>query len=612
MNPTQGCSRRRLTALEGAAPRPSASPARSPSASGQSAETLAILNLAEAGDHLVSSPSLYGGTYNLFHYTLPKIGIEVTFVEDPDDLDQWRAAVRPNTKAFFGETLANPRNDMFDIEGVVRRRPRGRHPARSSTTPCPRPTSSARSSGAPTSSCTGHQVHRRPRHARSAASSSTVASSTSRASGRFPGFTEPDPSYHGLAYWPALGAGAYIIKARVQLLRDIGAAITPFNAFLILQGIETLSLRMERHFANAQKVAEFLDGPRQVSRSIYAGLPTARGTSGRQVRRRQGLRLDPRVHDQGWPGGRRKFVEALKLHSHVANIGDVRSLVIHPASTTHSQLTDEEQLARASTRAWCACRSASSRSTTSSPTSSRASPPAALGSAADCGGAGVTDERAVDVAPATEAGTVSPWPHRLRRAALVACWAVVVGLGAAARLAGRLRLTRPVAFTVLLQGLTPLAFLPVYVVAGLAVWRRRRVLTAAAALLVAAHLALVVPALGATSAPAWAAEAPRADDPQRQPLRREPDPAGASGCRVDADVLVLVEVNRARRSSKSWHRRSGTTGAMSSNERQHRGDLSTRSATRRVANSAFPQVVLDVYAAASPCTCVRRRRRMAR
>ena len=312
-------------------------------ASGQSAETLALLTLAESGDHIVSSPSLYGGTYNLFHYTLPKAGVEVSFVDDPADLDSWKAAVRPNTKAFYGETLPNPKNDVFDIEAIAGvAHAEGLPLVVDNTVPTPyliRPIewgadivvhSLTKFLGGHGTSIGGAIVD--------------GGQFDFGASGRFPGFTEPDPSYHGLAYWPALGPGAFVLKARVQMLRDIGAAISPFNAFLILQGIETLSLRMERHFANAQKVAEFLDARDDVLSVAYAGLPSSpyhelalKYGGGRGFGSVLAFEIEG-----GLEAGKR-FVEALSLHSHVANIGDVRSLVIHPASTTHSQLTPEEQ-----------------------------------------------------------------------------------------------------------------------------------------------------------------------------------------------------------------------------------------------------------------------------
>jgi O-acetylhomoserine (thiol)-lyase len=345
MNPTQGALEARLSSLEGGITTAVGLPGALVVSSGQAAETLAILTLAEAGDHLVASPSLYGGTYNLFHYTLPKMGIEVSFVDDPHDLEQWRSAIRPNTKAFFGETLANPKNDIFDIEGVSKvGHDAGIPLIIDNTVPTPygiRPIEWG-------ADIVVHSLTKFIGGHGTSIGGAIIDGGTFDfgASGRFTNFTEPDPSYHGLAYWPALGPGSYIIKARVQLLRDLGMAISPFNAFLILQGLETLSLRMDRHWENAQKVAEFLVGRDEVESVAYAGLPTSpwhqraatyfRGKGYGSV-----LAFDIK-------GGReagQKFVEALELHSHVANIGDVRSLVIHPASTTHSQLTEEEQLA---------------------------------------------------------------------------------------------------------------------------------------------------------------------------------------------------------------------------------------------------------------------------
>nr|MBA3606594.1 PLP-dependent transferase [Acidimicrobiia bacterium] len=314
-------------------------------ASGQAAEALTVLNLARTGDNLVSSQTLYGGTYNLFHYTFPKIGIEVAFVDDPDDLEQWRAAVKENTKAFYGESLPNPKNDVFDIEGVAGvAHDAGIPLIIDNTVPSPyliRPLewgadivvhSLTKFIGGHGTSIGGAIVD--------------GGQFDFSASGRFPGFTEPDPSYHGLAYWPALGAGSYILKARVQFLRDIGAAISPFNAFLILQGLETLSLRMERHFDNAQRVAEYLTGQGQVLSVNYAGLPDSKWHErATKYGGGKGYGSVLAFEIEGGLEAGKRFVEALELHSHVANIGDVRSLVIHPASTTHSQLTPEEQLA---------------------------------------------------------------------------------------------------------------------------------------------------------------------------------------------------------------------------------------------------------------------------
>jgi len=343
MNPTQGVLEARLSSLEGGITTAVGLPGALAVSSGQSAELLAILTLAEAGSHIVASPSLYGGTYNLFHYTLPKMGIEVTFVDDPDNLDQWKAAARPNTKAFYGEVLANPRNNVLDIEGISKVAHEVGVPLIvDNTVPTPyliRPLewgadivvhSLTKFIGGHGTSIGGAIID--------------GGSFDFSQNDKFPNFTEPDPSYHGLAYWPALGAGSYIIKARVQMLRDLGMATTPDNAFNFLQGLETLSLRMERHWANAQKVGEFLAKHPQVEEVFYAGLKTSKWHD-RAVKYGNGKGFGSVLafNIKGGVEAGQKFVAGLKLHSHVANIGDVRSLVIHPASTTHSQLTPEEQ-----------------------------------------------------------------------------------------------------------------------------------------------------------------------------------------------------------------------------------------------------------------------------
>ncbi len=343
MNPTQGVFEARMSSLEGGTATAVGIPGALAVASGQAAETFAILNLAEQGSHIISSAALYGGTYNLFHYTLPKFGIETTFIDDPDDLDAWRAAVRPNTKAFYGETIGNPRNDILDIEGVA---------------------GVAHDSGVPlivdNTVATPYLVRPLEWGADIVVHSATKfigghgnsiggvivdgGSFDFSANDKFPQFTEPDASYHGLAYWPALGAGSYIIKARVQLLRDIGASISPFNSFLMLQGLETLSLRMERHVDNAQAVAEYLAGHDQVESVQYAGLADSRWHD-RAIRYggSRGAGSVPAFIIKGGAEAGQKFVEALELHSHLANIGDVRSLVIQPSTTTHSQLSPQEQ-----------------------------------------------------------------------------------------------------------------------------------------------------------------------------------------------------------------------------------------------------------------------------
>ena len=345
MNPTTDVVEKRVADLEGGVGALAVS-------SGQSAELLAILNVAEAGDHVVSSPSLYGGTYNLFRRSLPKMGIEVSFVEDPDDLDSWRAAVRPTTKAFFGETISNPKQDVLDIEGVA---------------------AVAHEAGVPlivdSTVATPYLV--RPLEW---GADVVVHSATKYLGGhgtaiggvivdggrfdyaaqpeRFPSFNTPDDSYDGLVYARDLGVGSplganlsFILKARVQLLRDLGSALAPFNAFLIAQGLETLSLRMERHVANATAVATWLEGRDEVVSVAYAGLPSSPWYE-------RGRKYAPRgaggvlaFEIAGGVEAGRRFVEGLSLHSHVANIGDVRSLVIHPASTTHSQLGVHEQAA---------------------------------------------------------------------------------------------------------------------------------------------------------------------------------------------------------------------------------------------------------------------------
>ncbi|WP_462187121.1 MULTISPECIES: bifunctional o-acetylhomoserine/o-acetylserine sulfhydrylase [unclassified Frankia] len=337
MNPTQDVFEQRIAALEGGIGALAA-------ASGQAAETLAILNLAEAGDHVVSSASLYGGTYNLFHYTLPKLGIEVSFVGDPDDLQEWRAAVRPTTKAFYGETIGNPRGDVLDTVGI---------------------SEVAHAHGIPLivdNTLATPYLYRPLEHG-----ADIVVHSATKfigghgtaiggvivdggrfdfgASGRFANFTTPDPSYHGLVYWDALGHGSYIVKARVQLLRDLGPAISPFNSFLLLQGLETLSLRIERHTANAQRVAEWLEARDEVSWVAYPGLPSSRWYSRAQKVLPRGAGAILSFGIAGGAEAGKKFVEGVELFSHLANVGDVRSLIIHPATTTHSQLTETEQTA---------------------------------------------------------------------------------------------------------------------------------------------------------------------------------------------------------------------------------------------------------------------------
>jgi len=344
MNPTQDAVEQRLAALEGGV-------AALLVASGSAATTYSVLNVAEAGDHIVSSPSLYGGTYNLFHYTLPKFGIEVTFVEDPDDLDSWRKAVRPNTKAFFGETIANPKNDILDIEGVAKVAHEAGVPLIVDNTVATPYVIKPIEYGADvvvhsaTKFLSGHG---------NAVVGAIIDSGNfdyAKYPIKFKGFNEPDPSYHGLVFAQALGVGsafganlAYIFKIRLQLLRDIGAAVSPFNAWLLAQGLETLSLRMDRHLENAKAVSEWLSKHPSVEKVNYASLPNSQWNKLAKKYAPKGSGAVLSFELKGGIEAGKKFVESLKLFSHVANIGDVRSLVIHPATTTHSQLSPEEQL----------------------------------------------------------------------------------------------------------------------------------------------------------------------------------------------------------------------------------------------------------------------------
>jgi O-acetylhomoserine (thiol)-lyase len=343
MNPTQMVLEARLQTLEGGTGTSIGIPGALAVASGQAAETLAILNLAEAGDHVVASASLYGGTYNLLHYTLPKMGITTTFVEDPDDLTAWESAIQPNTKLFYGETIGNPRNDCLDISGVAQVAHGSKIPLVVDNTVATPYLLNPLSLGA---DIVVHSMTKFIGGHGNSVGGVIIDGGTFDygASGRFSNFTDPDPSYHGLAYWPALGAGSYIIKARVQLLRDLGPAVAPQNAFYFLQGLETLSLRMQRHFANAQAVAEYLDDHPKVENVQYAGLESSTWHNRlKEFGAGRGYGSVPAFTIRGGSDAGSKFIEGLELHSHVANIGDVRSLAIHPASTTHSQLTESEQ-----------------------------------------------------------------------------------------------------------------------------------------------------------------------------------------------------------------------------------------------------------------------------
>ncbi len=338
MNPTQAVFEERVAALEGGIGALATS-------SGQAAQTIALLNLAENGGHIVSSSSLYGGTYSQLHYTFPKMGIEVSFIDDPDDLDAWKAAIRPNTKAFYGESIGNPKGDILDFAGISDIAHAAGIPLVIDNTLASPYLCQPLSHGADivTHSATkfigGHGT---------SIGGVIVDGGTFdyEGSGRFPGFTEPDPSYHGLAFsqlpealWPA----RYILKARLVYMRDIGAAISPFNAFLMIQGLETLSLRMERHSQNALAVAQWLEGRDEVEWVAYPGLASSPWNARAKQYLPNGSGAIVAFGITGGLEAGQRFINSLELFSHLANVGDVRSLAIHPASTTHQQLTVDEQ-----------------------------------------------------------------------------------------------------------------------------------------------------------------------------------------------------------------------------------------------------------------------------
>jgi O-acetylhomoserine (thiol)-lyase len=341
MNPTTDVLEQRLAALEGGT-------GALAHASGQAAITAAILNIAGTGDHIVSVAQLYGGTYNLFHYTLPKLGIEVSFV-DGDDPENFRKALKSNTKAFYGEGLGNPRLNIFPFAEVAKIAKEAGVPLIIDNTALSPYLNRPFEHGA------NIVVHSATKHIGGHGTSIggivVDGGNFNWGNGKFPGFTEPDMSYHGLPHWEAFKAFppagnaniAFIMKMRLQFLRDVGSCLSPFNAFLLLQGLETLHLRMERHCANAMKVAQFLESHPKVKWTNYPGLKSSKYhelakkylTNGYGALVGFGLK-------SGLEGGR-KFIDNLQLHSHVANIGDARSLAIHPATTTHSQLSAAER-----------------------------------------------------------------------------------------------------------------------------------------------------------------------------------------------------------------------------------------------------------------------------
>ncbi|HOQ36141.1 MAG TPA: homocysteine synthase [Acetivibrio sp.] len=336
MNPTTDVFEQRMAALEGGVGALAVS-------SGSAAITYAILNIAGSGDEIVSASTLYGGTYNLFSTTLPKLGIKTVFV-DPDDPENFRKAINEKTKAVYIETVGNPGINLIDIEAVAK---------------------IAHENGLPliVDNTFGTPYLIRPiefgadivvhsatkfigGHGTSIGGVIVDSGKFNWAeSGRFPGFTEPDPSYHGLKYYEALGPLAYITKVRVQLLRDTGACISPFNAFLLLQGLETLSLRVEKHVSNTKRIVDFLQNHPQVS---WVNYPSIKGNKYYELAQKYLPKGAGSIFTFGIKGGinaAKKFIESLEIFSLLANVADAKSLVIHPASTTHSQLSEEEQRA---------------------------------------------------------------------------------------------------------------------------------------------------------------------------------------------------------------------------------------------------------------------------
>jgi O-acetylhomoserine (thiol)-lyase len=333
MNPTTDVLEQRLADLEGGIGALAAG-------SGHAAQTMAILTLCAAGDHIVSASRLYGGTFNQFNYTFPRLGIEVSFV-DPADPANFERAIRPNTKIIYGETLGNPDISVFPFEEVAAI-------ARWHALPLMIDNTFATPYLCRPFEWGAHIVtHSTTKflggHGTTIGGIIVDGGAFDWRSGRFPNFTTPDPSYHGIVY-ADLGPAAFILKARVQTLRDIGACQAPINSWLTIQGIETLSLRMERHVANAQRVAEFLQAHPKVAWVSYPGLTSHKDYALAKKYTPKGPGAVLGFGIQGGAAAGRKFIESLKLFSHLANVGDAKSLAIHPGSTTHSQLTEDEMV----------------------------------------------------------------------------------------------------------------------------------------------------------------------------------------------------------------------------------------------------------------------------
>ncbi|MFO7632178.1 MAG: O-acetylhomoserine aminocarboxypropyltransferase/cysteine synthase family protein, partial [Caldilinea sp.] len=335
MNPTSDVLEQRVAALEGGV-------AGLAFSSGMGAITAALLTLAQAGDEIVSSTRLYGGTVTLLTGTLPRLGIHTKWV-DSDESEAFAAAITDRTKAVFLETIGNPKLTIPDLAGIAEvAHARGVPVVIDNTTPSP-------ALCLPIEHGSDIVIHSLTKylggHGTSIGGAIVDSGKFAWDSGRFPDFVEPDPSYHGLKFYETFGNLAFILRARVRLLRDTGACISPFNAFLILQGIETLSLRMERHSQNALAVARFLEQHPKVAWTLYPGLPSHPSYALAQRYLPDGASGLVGFGVKGGAAAGRKFIESLQLFSHLANIGDSRSLAIHPASTTHQQLSDEEQRA---------------------------------------------------------------------------------------------------------------------------------------------------------------------------------------------------------------------------------------------------------------------------
>lgn len=334
MNPTQEVLEKRMAALEGGV-------GALALASGQAAIAYAVMNIAKVGDEIVSSSNLYGGTYNLFASTLKRLGIEVKFV-DPKDPKNFKKAISSRTKALYGEIIGNPKIDILDVEEVAKIAHEAGIPlivGNTFATPylC-----------RPFEFGADIVVHSATKfiggHGTTMGGIIVDSGNFDWTNGNFPEFTKPDPTYHGVSYTETFGKAAYIAKARTMLLRDMGACISPFNAFLLLQGLETLHVRMQRHVENAQKAAEFLKNHPKVAWVNYPGLPDSPYYALAQKYMPKGPGAIFTFGVKGGPEACKKFIESVKLFSHLANVGDAKSLVIHPASTTHHQLSPEEQL----------------------------------------------------------------------------------------------------------------------------------------------------------------------------------------------------------------------------------------------------------------------------